>query len=148
MRGYVATATMGGVDLLHQPFTVIPGPTTSIEITLRDDTAEIEGTVGDALPSAAYPNSGDAPTRAYVYCVPLPDSPGQFMQLSPSSDGKFDYQMMSPGTYRVMAFKTPQPNLPYRDADAMRAYDSIGQVVRLGAGQKTNVQLQVNSSIE
>jgi hypothetical protein len=148
-RGYVAAATMGGVDLLRQPFTVIMGPTTPIEVTLRDDTAEIEGTVGDASANAAaYPKPGDSPARAYVYCVPLPDSPGQFMQLSPSSDGKFDYRMMSPGTYRVMAFKTPQPNLPYRDADAMRAYDSIGQVVRLGAGQKTNVQLQVNSSIE
>jgi hypothetical protein len=148
MRGYVAAATMGGVDLLRQPFTVIPGPTTPIEVTLRDDTSEIEGTVGDASANSAYPNPGDAPTRAYVYCVPLPDSPGQFMQLSPSSDGKFDYQMMSPGTYRVMAFKSPQTNLPYRDAEAMRAYDSIGQVIHLGAGQKTNVQLQISSGIE
>jgi len=147
-RGYVAAATMGGVDLLRQQFTVIPGPTTPIEITLRDDTAEIEGTVGDTTANSAYPNPGDAPTHAYVYCVPLPDSPGLFMQLSPSADGKFDYQMMSPGTYRVMAFKNPQPNLPYRDADAMRAYDSIGQVVHLGAGQKANVQLQISASVE
>jgi hypothetical protein len=55
---------------------------------------------------------------------------------------------MTPGTYRIMAFKTAQPNLPYRDAEAMRAYDSAGQVVRLGGGEKVNVQLPISASIE
>jgi hypothetical protein len=146
-RGYVAEATLGGIDLLHQPFSVAPGSSTPIDIAMRDDYAEIDGTVAD--PSASTdPTAEAAPLRAFVYCVPLPDSAGQFQQLGVNSKGNFSSQTMPPGTYRLMAFGSPQPNLPYRDAEAMRAYDSVGQVVRLGAGRKTNVQLQIGSGIE
>ncbi len=148
-RGYVASATMGGIDLLRQPFAVGLGATVPIEITLRDDNAEIEGSVAGISPMAA-PSEGPGSRRwspsAHIYCVPLPDSPGQFLELSASSDGTFDYQMVAPGTYHVMAFKNRQPELPYRDPDAMKAYDSKGQVVRVSAGEKASVQLQIVNS--
>jgi hypothetical protein len=80
--------------------------------------------------------------------VPLPESAGQFQPLVVSEDGKFNSQMMAPGDYRVLAFSVPQPNLPYRDAEAMKAYESQGQVVHLSAGQKTTVQLQSVTSAE
>jgi hypothetical protein len=143
---------MGGVDLLHEPFIVAPGSSTPIEITLRDDNSEIAGTITGILPTppAAGPsaNSGWLAQSAYIYCVPVSGSAGQFLQLSASSDGKFDYQMVAPGTYRVLAFKNQQPNLPYRDAEAMRAYESKGQVVHLSARQKVNIQLQAIPSGE
>lgn len=152
VRGYVASATMGGVDLLREPFTVAPGSSTPIEIKLRDDNAEIVGTVAGVTPAPpTAANSADIGRfwqSAYVYCVPLPDSTGKFLPLSASSDGKFDYQMVVPGTYRILAFANPQPNLPYRDAEAMRPYESKGQVVHLSAGQKASVQLQMISGIE
>ena len=148
-RGYVASATMGGIDLLRQPFAVGLGATVPIEITLRDDNAEIEGSVAGISPMAV-PSESLGPGRwrpsAHIYCVPLPDSPGQFLELSASSDGTFDYQMVAPGTYHVMAFKNRQPELPYRDPEAMKAYDSKGQVVRVSAGEKASVQLQIVNS--
>ena len=152
-RGYVASATMGGVDLLHEPFTVSAGSSTPIEITMRDDNAEIEATIAgivatpDNSPSTSPRTGGFTPT-AYVYCVPAPDNPGQFLELTASSDGKLDYSMVAPGTYRVLAFKNPQQNLPYRDAEAMKAFDAKGQVVHFAAGQKTTVQLQFISTNE
>jgi hypothetical protein len=146
-RGYVAAATMGGVDLLHQPFVVSAGSSTPIEIKMRDDTAEIEGTIAGVPDESA---AGIASQRSQgipaipVYCIPLRDSPGQFQQLWASpTDGKFDYQMMAPGTYRVLAFKNGQTNLPFRDPEAMKAYDSKGQVVHLSSGEKASVQLQI-----
>ena len=142
-RGYVAAATMGGIDLLHEPLVVAAGSSTPIEITMRDDTAEIDGTV-----AGITARSMTTSATAYVYCVPLPDSSGQFQPLSVSPEGKFDSQTMAPGTYRVIAFKTPQPNLPYRDAEAMRAYETKGQVVHLSPGQKTTLQLQIISGSE
>jgi hypothetical protein len=147
MRGYVASATMGGIDLLRQPFVFGVGSTVPIEITLRDDNAELEGTVA-GLTSVATMNdsafySGRFKPSAWIYCVPSPDSPGQFQQLGVSSDGKFSSQSMPPGTYRVLAFKNQQPNLPYRDPEAMRPYDSKGQVVHLSPGQKATIQLQI-----
>jgi hypothetical protein len=55
---------------------------------------------------------------------------------------------MAPGSYRVLAFANRQPNLPYRDAEAMSAYDTKGQVIHLAAGQKATVQVQLISSSE
>jgi hypothetical protein len=136
---------MGGVDLLHQPLVVVSGSSTPIEITMRDDGAELEGTLAGVVPSAntAYPS-----TAAFVYCIPLPGSPGQFQQLGVSPDGKFNSPMMAPGTYRVLAFKGPQPNLPYRDPEGMRAYDTKGQILHVVAGQKQNLELQVIAGAE
>jgi hypothetical protein len=144
-RGYVASATMGGVDLLHEPLVVGPGSTTPIEIKMRDDNAEMDGTVTGMTGDSS---AGPVPS-AYVYCVPLRDSPGQFREVVVSgSDDKFRLEGMAPGAYRVLAFKNPQPHLPYGDAEAMQAYDAKGQPVQLSPGQKTNVQVQLISSSE
>ena len=150
-RGYVAAATMGGVDLLRQPLIVGGGSSAPVEVTMRDDNAELEGTVsgvangpgmGDATPSST------SRQQLWVYCVPLPDSPGRFQQVWVAADGKFTAAAMAPGAYRVLAFKNLQVNIPYRDAEAMRTYENKGPVVHLSAGQKTNVQLQITSDIE
>ena len=151
-RGYVASATMGGVDLLRDPMVVDTGSSAPIEITMRDDTAELDGTVAGITPPAITESSSSTFTRqspqAWVYCVPAPDSPGQFQQIWISPDGKFNSTAMPPGVYRILAFANQQPNLPYRDAEAMRAYESKGQVVHLSAGQKASVQLQMIAGIE
>ena len=146
-RGYIASATMGSLDLLHQPFTVSSGSSAAIEITMRDDGGELDGTISSSGQQNSAPGSGSGP-RAFVYCVPLPESAGQFQPLVVSEDGKFNAQMMAPGDYRILAFSVQQPNLPYRDAEAMKAYESQGQVVHLSAGQKTTVQLQSVISAE
>ena len=44
---------------------------------------------------------------------------------------------------RVLAFAHPKENLPYRDPQAMKAYETKGQVVHLAPGQKTNLQLPI-----
>jgi hypothetical protein len=147
-RGYVAAATLGGIDLLREALVVAPGSTAPIEVKMRDDFAEIDGALTGLT---AGPNAGaETPlSQAYVYCVPLPDSSGEFQQLGVSlPEGKFTSQTMVPGTYRVLPFKNPQPNLPYRDAEAMKAYETIGQMVHLSPGQKTDVQVQMMSGSE
>jgi hypothetical protein len=148
-RGYVAAATVGGVDLLHEPLVVGPGSSIPIEVTMRDDNAELDGTVAGLAPPASTDSSGDLSQRqAWVYCVPLPDSPGQFEQTWVSPEGKINSTQMAPGTYRILAFASQQPNLSYRDAEAMKLYDTKGQVVHLAAGEKASVQLQLIPSIE
>lgn len=153
-RGYVASATMGGVDLLHQPLVVGAG-TEAIDITMRDDTAELDGTVaGVSLTKAGTQGFGVASnpaadrSPAYVYCVPLADSPGQMVEFGVAADGTFNSLRMAPGTYRVMAFKNQQESFAYRDAEAMRAYETKGQTVHLSPGEKANVELQVLPSSE
>lgn len=145
-RGYIASATMGEIDLLRQPFTIAPGSSAPIEITVRDDGAELEGTIS----SVAMQNVGSAPRSigAWIYCVPLPESTGQFQETGVSEDGKFDVQMLAPGDYRILALNKQQPQLPYRDEEAMKAYQTGGQVVHLSAGQKTSIHLELASTPE
>lgn len=136
-RGYVASATQGPTDVLRQPFTVGSGPAAPIEITLRDDKASVGGTI----PSLSQSSSPDDAAQVWVYWIPLPDSAGEYSQFSIGGDGKFATQM-APGDYRVLAFSSMQQQLPYRDAEAMKAYESKGTVVHLAAGQNTTVQIQ------
>jgi hypothetical protein len=146
--GYVASATMGGLDLLHQPVVIGLGSSVPIDITIRDDSAELEGMIAGvtSVTPAAEGEAAPQTPSAHVYCVPLADSPGQFFEVQASPDGKFDYQRAAPGAYRLLAFKNRQPNLPYRDPESMQIYEAKGQTVHFAPGQKTTVQLQVISS--
>jgi hypothetical protein len=162
-RGYPASIRSGNLDLQHQPLVVGAGGTVSpIEITMRDDTAEISGTVEGVTPPAqgavnASGASGDArgwtsyapsggQAGAHIYCIPLPDSSGQITQIWVSPDGSFVSQGLAPGAYRMLAFDREQYELEYRDPEAMRTYDSKGPVVRVVGGQKEHVQLQLIST--
>jgi hypothetical protein len=141
-RGYAASVSSGGVNLLTHPLVVAAGASApAIELVMRDDGAQIEGTVesvGGDVGSAA-----NAPQKpAHVYIIPLADSSGQFREIwSSFSDGKFSAQQIPPGEYRVLAFERPQPDLEYRNEQAMRKLDSKGQLIRLLPGQKEQLRL-------
>src|SRR5580704_15436333 len=150
-RGFVASVTSGTTDLQHHLLVVGPGGSSApIEITLRDVTAELDGTV-EGIPGANASQSTSPPaiqsarmapdgSLGHVYCVPLPDSSGEFKDIGVAPDGKFGPRDLSPGTYRVLAFNHRE-ELEYRDPEAMRAYDAKGLLVRLVPGQKEHLQL-------
>lgn len=146
-RGYIASATAAGTDVLREPLVVGSG-NVSVDVKLRDDVAEVEGAVTNIAAHSTSVGEASAAVQGWVYFVPLPDSSGQFQQTSVSPDGKFGHSMMAPGSYRVLAFANQKPNLPYRDTEAMKAYESKGQVVTLTAGQKSNLQVPLIQSSE
>jgi hypothetical protein len=165
-RGYPASIRSGNLDVQHQPLVVGAGGTASpIEITMRDDTAEISGTVEGITPPAQRPvissganlASGDArgwtsyaplggQAAAHIYCIPLADSSGQLTEIWVSPDGSFVSQGLPPGAYRMLAFDREQHELEYRNPESLRPYDSKGPVVRVVGGQKEHVQLQLIST--
>src|SRR5208282_4623379 len=124
-RGFVASITSGTTDLQHQLLVVgLGGSSPPIEITMRDGAGEIDGTVDGVAASG----SGTETASAHVYCIPLPDSSGEFKEVWVPADGKFGPQQLPPGTYRVLAFDRAQPELEYRNPEAMRAYEAKGQL--------------------
>ena len=150
-HGYPSSIRSGNRDLLHQPLIVGSGGGASpIEITMRDDTAEISGTVEGITPPggvgagsvASHPNAGSA----HIYCIPLPDSSGRFTDIWVQADGNFESVGLPPGSYRLLAFDRDQPELEYRNPEAMRVYDSKGLVIHLVGGQKERVQVQLIST--
>jgi hypothetical protein len=148
-KGFPASITSGGTDLLHHPFVVgLGGATLPIEIAMRDDwahfTANLEAANEAGAPSNARAEVAEGINApAWVYLVPLADSPGQFQQILLTSTGTSADINVSPGEYRVLAFDRPSAEIEYRNPEAMRAYDGVGQVVRFAAGQKEHVTLSV-----
>lgn len=145
-RGYAASITSGGVDLQHHPLVVPPaGSTDPIEITMRNDWAEVECEI-EGVP-ATNPEQQNFATgqqsNTHVYFIPQPDSPGKFLDSRMPPAGETASMQVSPGLYRVLSFNDQEPELEYRDPEAMRAYESKGQLIRLGAGQKEHLRLQV-----
>ena len=137
-RGYTASVTANGIDLQHKPLVVpLAGSTAPIEITLRDDWAEIECTV-EAIKA---PDNTEQQSSSHVYFVPQPDSPGELRDLWVSGAGAVSAQI-PPGLYRVLTLDSPLNDLEYYDAEAMRAYESKGQVIRLAPGQKERLRVQ------
>jgi hypothetical protein len=149
-RGYAASIRSGAIDLQHRQLVVgVGGGASPIEITMRDDTAEISGTVEGIAPPAPGPNparGGPTQNRVRVYCVPLPDSSGQFTDGWVHPDGTFDAPNLPPGTYRVLAYDHLQNDIEYRNPEAMQAYESKGTVVRVAAGAKEHVTLPLIST--
>jgi hypothetical protein len=144
-RGYAAAVTSGGVDLLTEPLVVANGSAGPIEITMRDDTAQVEGTIEGADAPAA---SGPHTAAANVYCVPLPDSSGRFAEVAASADGTFTFLNLPPGAYRVLAFRHAQPGLEFRNPEVMRAYEASGPVVHLTSAQKEHITVPLISKGE
>lgn len=151
---YVASATSGPKDLLRAPLVVPFGASVPpIDITVRNDPAEIDATVdgkpfqyssvavGDTIGSVGRNGPVSAARGLSVYCVPAGNDGSPVREFFNLPDGSFTLQQLPPGDFRILAFDTPQ-QLEYRNPVAMRIYETMGQVVHLTPGQKLQVQLQ------
>jgi hypothetical protein len=149
--GFVSSITAGGTDLQRQPLVVgLGGSTPPIEITVRNDGGEVEGTIEGTTSTevrrAVFNSPGQSPGN--VYFVPMADSGGQFREAWVSPDGKFQLQQLPPGAYRVLAFDRQQPDLEYASDEVMGQYDSKTKVIRVVSGQKEHLRLPLITASE
>jgi hypothetical protein len=135
---YPASATWGGGDVLHRPITIgIAGGGSPIEVTLRNDGAEVMGKVefpentGGQKSNAGGPYSG----MAFLYFVPLGESGGPSRQVQVWNNGAFDEKQLAPGTYRLLAFDHLNKEIGNGNSELLRKYESKGVVVELSASQ-------------
>jgi hypothetical protein len=150
-RGYIASLTSNGMDLMRQPLVVGPhGASAPIEVTILDDGATLTGSVtptdgANSLPPGAEFSIG---------CISLDSSFGSPMQQTVSGSGNFMMQNLAPGRYLVLAFHTSPmgtgelQQLEYRNEDVLRAFESKGTVVTLTSGQQAEIQVPLISSEE
>jgi hypothetical protein len=148
--GFASSITSGGTNLLRQPLVVGEGGPAPIEITVRDDGAEVEGTI-ERTPArggdkTVFKSPGASPGN--VYFVPTDDSTGQFRVAWLSPDGTFQLHQLPPGVYQVLAFDRQQPDLEYASEEAMAKYEPKSQVLRVVAGQKVRLQVPLISERE
>jgi hypothetical protein len=147
--GYVASIKCEQMDLLRHPL-VVPavGLTGPIELTLRDDGAQIDGIVDNISRTPGSPLSQSALPAAYIYFIPSRDSAGQLREVWASPEGTFSEAEIPPGDYKVLAFDRPQLTLEYTNEAAMRKYESEEQEIRLLPGQDAHLQVHMISRSE
>jgi hypothetical protein len=135
-RGYAAVVTSNGVDLRHEPLVVGAGGASAIEITLRDDTGSVTGTV---TPASVHQSDPYEPS-IMIWGFPVgEEASGRFVQGFVTNKGEFTLLNVPPGRYVVLAASPSlNQNLEYRDKDAMRRLEAMGVEVTVGAGQKVN----------
>jgi len=149
-KGYAAAVQSGGSDLMDGPLVVgWGGGNSAIEVTLRDDGAEVSGTVEETTSTegSTGQNGGNTQFR-YVYLLPLGGSTGPRPLTVRTWDKTFKMQQVSPGNYLLVAFDQVQQDLPYGNEEAMRGLESEGQVIHVESGQKVNVNLKVIAGSE
>ena len=138
---YPASATWGGGDVLHKPLTVgTAGGSTPIEVTLRNDGAEVLGKVEfpgseNTEKSTGEPAAGGALARAIVYFVPVGENGGQIQESQIWQDGAFDQKQLAPGTYRVLALDQRNNEIGAGNPEVLKKYESKSVVVELSASQ-------------
>jgi hypothetical protein len=142
-RGYVAAMSANNVDLLRQPLVVGPGGGGGpIDITLRDDSATLTGTISSPGTTATQP---DPMAIFAVLCIPVDTSSAAQMPGIVANQGKFTVPNLPPGDYLVFAMSlTPNNSIPqieYRNPDVLREYQTKGTTVTLSPGQKAEIQV-------
>ncbi len=140
--GYVASMRCGDTDVQHSNLEVGAGATMPpIEITMRDDGADVNGTViemaeqnrGKATPTVWQPTA-----PAVVYFVPVRER-ADVREAWVQFNGDFELRQLAPGTYRVLPFDRPKPNLEFTNEEAMARYDA--QVITVAPGQKEHLRV-------
>lgn len=144
MGGYVSSMTSGGVDLMREPLVVGPGSSAQpIEITLRNDTGEIDCTVNTL--SADEPGNaatGGLMNPAIVYAIPAESNPVPLPRAGVMPGTPARIANLAPGTYRVIAVDGLR-NLDAADAAELAKLAGQGKTVTVGPGGAVNVQLDL-----
>jgi hypothetical protein len=136
---YVASATSGTTDLLHEPFQVLansdPRP---IEITLRDDFASIDASI---IVDPAMPPASTA-LPAMLFCIPL-DRPQAMPGFAAAQQNQASVQNLAPGRYLLLAGFGAQrfSSLEYTNPDVLKGLMQKGTVVTLAPNEKATVQV-------
>jgi hypothetical protein len=129
--GYVASILCGGTDLMHEALVVGPaGVSTPIEVTLRDDGAEVDG-------------KAERATQYYVYFLPVGESFGKYRTMASNPDGSFTVAQLPPGSYLVLAFDSAQADLAYTNQEVLKNFEPQGQIIHVTAGQKEHLRLKI-----
>jgi hypothetical protein len=141
---YVAAAMRGEAEVLHHSLTVgAEGAGAPIEVTLRNDGAEVVGRV--QLPEYASPlkpgPGAAAVPQVFVYIVPLGETAGPQRRVDVPQDGVFDETQIAPGTYRILAFDNLIPQLDPANTELLHKFEVIGKGVVVELSPKQTLRL-------
>ncbi len=134
---YLKSARLDGVDALAAGITIDTSKTPELlDILVSPDGAEVDGLVSkDQQPFQS----------ATVTLVPNPPYRGQrrlFKSTSSDQDGRFVFQGLPPGDYKVFAWEKIERGA-YMSSDFLQPYEDLGTAVHVTEGSHNSVQIDV-----
>jgi hypothetical protein len=140
---YVASADYGQTNLLSDDLVITAGaPAQEMRITLRNDSAEIGGTVnvpdGTTAPVTiiAVPQAGAKASPRITSFLPPPD------KRRAANGNDFGIGMLAPGEYLVFAFDHID-DVEYLSPEGLESYSSRATHITLSPGQRAKVTLEL-----
>jgi len=124
------------------------GAVPPIEVTLRDDGAEVLGTV-EGSPAAQGKTGADATDHQWAILL-LPTGRWASQPIwYRTHDGTFWFPSLAPGDYLVAAYDETPGDMPLVEEEVMKGLEEKAQKVHLEAGEKlTNLQVKVIATDE
>jgi hypothetical protein len=149
--GYVSAITSGSTDLLHQPLVIgIGGSVPPLEITVRDDGAEVDGTIDPTNGTLDRPTASNrsTPPVGFVCLAPMDRMDDRCKIVWAGADGTFTFQQLAPGTYRALAMDRTRPQFEWPDDEFLKQHESKIQVIHVAQEQKERVRLPLITANE
>ena len=131
-NAYIYSAKYGSIDLLHEDLTVDSDtPVQTIEVILRDDSAQLSG---------ALTLDGRKAAGAVLL---VPENAPRLMKLMPTdSSGAFEFSVLAPGNYKVLGMDRLD-DVEYSDPEFLRKYLPKAQEISLSARQAVAIQVEL-----
>ena len=146
MEGYVSAITSGGVDLRREPLIIGPGNNVPpIEVTLRNDTGQIDCTVNGPTTRTIATNGfvissgGEGP---FVYAIPAGARASRFSRQNTVTGGTASFPNLAPGTYHVVALENYR-DLELLDDQELALLEEKGGTVTVPAGGAVSVRVDL-----
>jgi protocatechuate 3,4-dioxygenase beta subunit len=126
---YVKSIRYGGQDLPDGGAEIIPGA--ELEIAIGGDAGMVDGT---ALDQDGHPMPG-----AVVALIPKDGKTA--MDTTSDEHGKFQFQAVAPGEYRLLAWEDVERGA-WQDAEFVKPFDDRATVVKVSPSGRATVQLK------
>jgi len=138
--GYVSAITSGGTDLLRQPLVVGAGAAIPpVEIVVRDDGAEVDGTID--FPGGSVDSNQSGSLTRVVYFLSLDRLSNRLSLVFSGPGGQFTMSQLPPGAYRVIAMDSQRSEAAAQDEEFLKRYQSKIQIIQVAAEQKLHLRL-------
>jgi protocatechuate 3,4-dioxygenase beta subunit len=140
---FLKSVAAGGRDVADSGFSV-SGGATAVDLLII---ASANGAVADGVAT----NQKDEPVAdAVVVAVPearFRSHPDRYRKALTDQRGRFNLRGLPPGDYTLFAWESVDGEA-YIDAEFLKTYEGQGKTLRLGEGERANVQLKTIPALE
>jgi len=134
---YLESGRIGSQDAVNSVVTVSAGQDLAMQLQLGFTTGSVSGSVvdqkGDRYPGALVTLVPDEPRRG---------RPNAFFSVQTDQDGKFNFNAVPPGGYKLFAWEDI-PSGAYQDPAFLRRFEDRGRPVRVEKRTNTTVDASV-----